>query len=61
MHGVSEDAVSNMRHRAEQCRFLAKSINDERAASILLQMAEEIETDIGQMADQCDKEGGSSL
>jgi hypothetical protein len=41
--------VANMRARAEQCRRLANALTDRRAATILLNMAEEIEADIARL------------
>lgn len=38
--------IVNMRGRLEQCRRLAKSINDPRAIESLLQLAREIEADV---------------
>ncbi|HEX6661557.1 MAG TPA: hypothetical protein VF067_06795 [Sphingomicrobium sp.] len=38
--------LANMRARAQQCRRLAGALTDNRAASVLLKMAEEIEADI---------------
>jgi hypothetical protein len=35
-----------MRARAEQCRRLAGALTDNRAAEVLLKMAEEVEADI---------------
>ena len=40
------DPLKHMQQRAEQCRRLAKSINDERASQTLRGMADEIEEDI---------------
>lgn len=38
--------IANMRARAEQCRRLAAALTDNRAATVLLKMAEEVEADI---------------
>ena len=49
---VAEQNVSvidNMRARAAQCRRLAKAINDQHAATVLLKMAEEVEADIARL------------
>ena len=46
--------VAKMRARIEQCRRLADTITDPRAARILLQMAEEGEADLARM--QADEE-----
>ena len=43
---MSEDLIAHLRSRVEQCRRLAGTINDERTAAILRQMAEEGEADI---------------
>lgn len=43
---MDEDGVVKMRERAAQCRRLANSINDERSATILRQMADEIDDEI---------------
>jgi len=43
---VGEDTIANMRARVEQCRRLAATITDQRAAGILRQMADEGEQDI---------------
>ena len=40
------DPLGHMKQRAEQCRRLAKSINDDRASKTLRGMADEIEADI---------------
>ena len=53
---MSEDLISHMRARAEQCRRLAEMITDERAAQILKQMAEDSETDLKRLeAEQAHK------
>ena len=41
--------VAKMRARIEQCRRVADTITDPRAARILLQMAEEGEADLAKM------------
>jgi hypothetical protein len=46
---MGDDVLANMRQRAEQCRRLAKGINDQRAIEILLQMAVEVESDIARL------------
>ena len=47
---MDEDAlISKMRGRIEQCRRLATSTTDQRAARILRQMAEEGERDVRQL------------
>lgn len=46
---MGDDVLANMRQRAEQCRRLAKGINDQRAIEILLQMAVEVEADIARL------------
>jgi hypothetical protein len=47
---MGDDPLVNMRQRAEQCRRLAKTINDQRAIEILLQMALEVEADIARLS-----------
>jgi hypothetical protein len=46
-----EKVLGHMAERADQCRRLGKSINDDRARDILLQMAEEIEADMRRLRD----------
>ena len=41
--------IANMRARAEQCRRLAAALTDNRAAAVLIKMAEEVEVDIGRL------------
>jgi hypothetical protein len=43
---MSDDVIAHMRARIEQCRRLAKYINDPRTTEALLKMAEDGETDI---------------
>jgi hypothetical protein len=43
---MSDDPISNMRGRVEQCRCLARSILDDRPSKVLLKTAFEIEADI---------------
>jgi len=43
---MSEELMPAMRGRVDQCRNLAKWINDPSAAKILRQMAEEGEADL---------------
>jgi hypothetical protein len=43
---MSEDVIAHMRARIEQCRRLAKYINDPRTTEALLKMAEDGEADI---------------
>jgi len=47
---VSEDVISRMRARVEQCRRLAETITDERAVAILKQMAEDAEADLKRLS-----------
>jgi len=46
---MDEAALANMRARVAQCRRLAVSITDARAAAILRQMADEGEADIARI------------
>ena len=48
---MKEDSpvIANMRARAEQCRRLAGALTDNRAASVLLKMAEDVEADIARL------------
>ena len=43
---MSDDVIAHMRARIEQCRRLAKYINDPRTTDALLKMAEDGEADI---------------
>jgi hypothetical protein len=43
---MSAELIAKMRGRIEQCRRLAKMINDPQASQVLLQMAEEGEADL---------------
>jgi hypothetical protein len=43
---MSAELIAKMRGRIEQCRRLAKMINDPRASQVLQQMAEDGEADI---------------
>ena len=43
---MSAELITNMRARIEQCRRLAKYINDPRTTKALLRMAEEGEADL---------------
>jgi hypothetical protein len=43
---MSAELITNMRARIEQCRRLAKYINDPRTTEALLRMAEEGEADL---------------
>jgi hypothetical protein len=44
--GDHDQIIANMRGRIEQCRRLAKSINDQPARAALLKMGDEIEVDM---------------
>ena len=46
---MDDQALANMRARVAQCRRLADTITDARAAAILRQMANEGEADIARM------------
>jgi len=46
---MDEATLANIRARVTQCRRLAESITDARAAAILRQMAEEGEADIARI------------
>ena len=43
---MDEDIIANIRSRVQRCRYLAGMINDQQAAEVLRQMAEEGEADI---------------
>jgi len=43
---MSAEVIKNMRARIDQCRRLAKYINDPRTTEALLRMAEEGEADL---------------
>ena len=46
---MSAELRANMRSRIEQCRRLAKLINDPRTTEALLRMAEEGEADLARL------------
>ena len=46
---MSEQTIKHMRDRIQRCRRLAKSTTDERTATALRQMADEIEADVKQL------------
>ena len=48
---ANEDAqvIARMRARADQCRRLASAMTDKQAAKVLMNMAEEVETDIARL------------
>lgn len=46
---MDDATLANMRARVAQCRRLADTITDERAAAILRQMADEGEADIARV------------
>lgn len=43
---MNDDVISHIRSRVDRCRYLASMINDEKAAEILRQMAQEGEADL---------------
>ncbi|HEX8840275.1 MAG TPA: hypothetical protein VF750_07385 [Sphingomicrobium sp.] len=43
---MNDDIIANIRSRVERCRYLAGMINDQQAAEVLRQMAQEGEADI---------------
>jgi hypothetical protein len=43
---MDDDMLRKMRARVEQCRRLASSTTDERAAKALSKMADEVEADL---------------
>ena len=49
---MSDDVIAHMRARIEQCRRLAKYINDPRTTDALLKMAEDGEADIERLQGQ---------
>jgi hypothetical protein len=51
---MKDDVLSGMRSRVAQCRRLAAQITDQRAATILRQMAEEGERDIKRLQAESD-------
>ena len=46
------DVIANIRSRVERCRRLAASTTDRQVATVLLQMAEEGETDLRRLESQ---------
>jgi len=61
---MNDGLIATMRGRVEQCRRLARSINDPEAASVLRKMADEGEADIKRLLDEeaarADRHGASS-
>lgn len=49
MGSMDRHTIANMGSRVEQCRRLAKSTTDQRAAKVLLQIAEDGEADIARI------------
>jgi hypothetical protein len=49
MRPMDERTVANMRSRVAQCRRLANTVTDARAAAILRQMAEEGDADLARI------------
>ena len=49
---MSAELIAKMRGRIDQCRRLAKSTTDPRAAEILRQMADEGEADLKKLQDR---------
>ena len=47
-----DEVIRHMRARVKQCRRLAAAIVDNEARRSLLQMADEIEADIGKLEDE---------
>jgi hypothetical protein len=43
---MSDDVIAHMRARIDQCRRLAKYVNDPRTTETLLKMAQDVEADI---------------
>lgn len=56
---MSDDPLDGMRRRMETCRRLAKQILDRSASEALLQMAEEIESDLKKL--EAERAGRSAL
>lgn len=47
--GMNDEVIRNMRARIEQCRRLAKNINDPRTTEALQRMADEAEADLARL------------
>jgi hypothetical protein len=43
---MNDEIIANIRSRVERCRYLAGMINDQQAAEVLRQMADEGDADI---------------
>jgi hypothetical protein len=46
---AKEELIRTLRARVEQCRRLAKYVNDPRTTKTLLKMGEEVEADIREL------------
>jgi hypothetical protein len=57
---MSDDLIKKMRGRIDQCRRLAASTTDQKAARILLQMADEGEADVRRLIAERDGAAASS-
>ena len=53
--GVPDDPLQHMRERIDMCRRLAKSINDQEAARILREMADQGEIDLKRLLEERDQ------
>lgn len=52
---MNKEVLLHIRSRVQRCRYLASVINDEKAAAILRQMAEEGEADIRRLEAEHDQ------
>jgi len=55
---AADEVISNIRSRMARCRQLAKMTTDERARTILRQMADEGEADIRKLQEGSRSRGG---
>ncbi len=53
--GVTDDPLQHMRERIDMCRRLAKNINDQEAAKILREMADQGEIDLKRLLEERDQ------
>jgi hypothetical protein len=55
---MTAELIANMRARMEKCRYLASMINDAKGRQTLLQMAEDMESDIRKLeAEEAEAKG----
>ncbi len=57
---MPEIVIPHMRARADQCRRLARDIDDGKAREVLFRMAEEIEQDIARLEVMVKRDGATS-